>query len=313
MRNIKPNKKLLDDYILLEELGSGSFGEVYLAQYKKGGYLAMKVEEKKKSVASKVYNEYKIYRKLHKEGYNMGIPKIYDFLETSEYNILVMQLLGPSLEDIFILCKRKFKIQTVFKLAEQIMDLMENLHKTGYIHRDIKPHNFLIGRNQNKSQIYITDFGLSKRYIVDRQHIKYRDGRSLIGTARYASVNMHMGLEPSRRDEMESIGYMFIYLLKGSLPWQGMRQHKDKGKGLDKVGEIKMYTSLDVLCNGLPSCFKDYLSHCKKLKFDETPNYEYLKNLFRTSINKLKIVPQYEWCQEEEPQIIDQPIRNHDH
>lgn len=297
MSGDKKHKKLANDYVLIKSLGSGSFGEVYLAKYRKGGYVAVKVEDKKRvhSHGSRVYNEYKIYRNMHKSGCEIGFPKIYDFLETPDYNILVMQLLGPSLEDMFNKCKRRFKLQTVFLLADQIMDLMKSVHEAGYIHRDIKPNNFLIDRNHDNPQIYIMDFGLSKKYIVDNKHIKYRDGRSLIGTARYASVNMHMGFEPSRRDELESVGYMFVYLLKGSLPWQGLKRQRASNNHLDKIGEKKMSIKLDVLCSGLPSCFKEYLEYCRKLKFNEDPDYEYLKDLFNSSRKKLDIKAEFEW------------------
>lgn len=228
MKNSKDNLNensfsLLENYVILEQIGSGSFGEVYLAQYKYGGYVAVKVEDKKK--AQRIYNEYKIYRHLHKSNFNTGLPKIYDFLQSNEYNIMVMQLLGPSLEDLFNKFDRKLKLSTVFFLAEQLIILLEKLHDAGYIHRDIKPNNFLIGRDKNKSQIFMMDFGLSKKYLIKNRHIKFRDKRSLIGTARYASVNMHMGFEPSRRDDLESVGYMLIYFLKGSLPWQGLKNY----------------------------------------------------------------------------------------
>lgn len=285
-------RQLLNDYVLTEQIGSGSFGEVYLARYKTGGYVAVKVEERKKS--NRIYNEYKIYVYLHRNGFDIGLPKIYDYLQTPDYNIMVMQLMGPSLDDIFNKHKKKFKLSTVLLLALQIITLMEQLHGAEYIHRDIKPNNFLIGRNQNKHQVYIMDFGLSKKYVIDDKHIKYRDGRSLIGTARYASVNMHMGIEPARRDEMESIGYMFVYFLKGILPWQGIKKQKGYNH-IQKIGEMKMSTKLDRLCEGLPDCFKEYISYCKKLKFDEEPDYDYMRGLFKDTAKKMDIKPEFEW------------------
>lgn len=292
----KENKKLLDDYLIVEQLGSGSFGEVYLAQYKKGGYVAVKVEEKKK--VHRVYNEYKIYKYLHSSGFDTGLPKIHDYLQSEDYNILVMQLLGPSLEDLFNKENRKLKLETVYLMAIQIITLLEKLHKSGYIHRDIKPNNFLIGRDDNQSQIYMMDFGLSKKYIEDGKHIKLRNGRSLIGTARYASVNMHMGFEPSRRDDLESVGYMLVYFLKGSLPWQGIRKKK-KNKQIESIGDSKMCTNPDNLCNGLPSCFRNYIKYCRKLGFNEDPDYDHMRNMFIKSSTSRNIVPKFEWIKEE--------------
>lgn len=296
-------KQLLNDYLIIEQIGSGSFGEVYLAQYKQGGYVAVKVEERRKN--ERVYNEYKIYKYLHSKDFNIGLPKTYDYLQSSDYNIMVMQLLGPSLEDIFNKCNRKFQLPTVYLIGLQLVTLLEKLHNAGYIHRDIKPNNFLIGRDDNITQLYMMDFGLSKKYMIKGKHIKYRDKRSLIGTARYASINMHMGFEPSRRDDLESVGYMLIYFLKGSLPWQGIKKRK-KIKQLEAIGECKMCTSLDTLCEGLPNCFKEYIKYCKKLKFHETPNYDKLRKFFIKSSDGRKIKPEFEW------KDLDD-IKNHPH
>lgn len=290
--NESTTNQLLNDYIIIEQIGSGSFGEVYLAEYKKGGYVAVKVEDKKK--AQRIYNEYKIYRYLQKCNFTVGLPKIYDYLQSPDYNIMVMQLLGPSLEDLFNKYNKKLKLSTVFMLADQLIYLLQQLHKTEYIHRDIKPNNFLIGRDKNIAQLYMMDFGLSKKYMLNEKHIKFRDKRSLIGTARYASVNMHMGFEPSRRDDLESVGYMLIYFLKGSLPWQGIKKKKGN-EHLEIIGEIKMCTNLEKLCENIPNCFREYIAYCKKLKFDEMPDYEYMSNLFRNTANKINIIPTFEW------------------
>ena len=290
--DLSENKKLLDDYLIIEQIGSGSFGEVYLAQYKKGGYVAVKVEERRK--VQRVYNEYKIYNHLHEKDFNVGLPKIHDYLQSSDYNILVMQLLGPSLEDLFNKEYRKFKLPTVYLIATQLITLLEKLHNAGYIHRDIKPNNFLIGRDENMGQIYMMDFGLLKKYIENGKHMKFRDKRSLIGTARYASVNMHMGFEPSRRDDLESVGYMLIYFLKGVLPWQGIRKKK-KIRQVELIGDSKTCTSLESLCADLPNCFREYIKYCRKLKFHENPDYEYLRNLFIKSSDSRQIKPEFEW------------------
>lgn len=290
--NSNKSNELLNDYIILEQIGSGSFGEVYLAQHKNGGFVAIKVEDRTK--AQRVYNEYKIYRYLHKSDFTIGLPKIYDYLQSPDYNIMVMQLLGPNLEDLFNKFNRKFTLPTVFHLSLQLILLLKQLHISQYIHRDIKPNNFLIGRDKNMSQIYMMDFGLSKKYMINNKHISFRDKRSLIGTARYASINMHMGFEPSRRDDLESVGYMLVYFLKGTLPWQGIKKQKGN-EHIEAIGEVKMCTKLEDLCKGIPDCFREYISYCRNLKFEETPNYDYLIKLFKTSIEKLNIKPEFEW------------------
>lgn len=283
---------LLDDYIIIELLGSGSFGEVYLAQHSCGKKVAIKVEDKIR--VPKVYNEYKIYKYLSKSNFKIGVPKIYDFMKTPDYDIMVMQLLGPSLEDLLNNNNRNFNLQTVFLLAKQIIILLRNLHGTGYIHRDIKPNNFLIGSGSDTNQVYIMDFGLSKKYLYNGKHIDFKNKRSLIGTARYASINMHLGIEPTRRDELESVGYMLVYFIKGILPWQGIK----KQKGIDHlkmIGDKKMCVPLDVLCEGVPSSIKKYIRYCKNLTFDETPNYEYILKLFDQDCNNLNIKPKFNW------------------
>jgi len=278
--------KLSNDYSVIEQIGAGSFGEVYLAKDEVNNRtVAAKVENRngKKDSRLRIKNEYKIYKYLHRKKFGSGLPKIYDFIETPDFNIMFMQLLGPSLEDIFNQCGRKFKLSTVGGIAKQIIKLLKKLHALNYLHRDIKPNNFLIGKKY-QDRIYIMDYGLSKMYKINGKHIPFRNSKSLIGTARYASINMHMGFEPSRRDDLESVGYMLIYFANGCLPWQGLKKKRDVNS-IDAIGDVKMSTSLDVLCNNLPSCFSKYIKYCRDLKFDETPDYDYLTNLF-TQIDK---------------------------
>lgn len=287
------NRKVLsDDYMAIKIIGSGSFGEVFLAQHRNGGFVAAKVEDNKKT--PRIYTEFKIYRYLDKMGFHIGLPKAYEFIRTTNKNIMIMQLLGPSLEDIFNKNNKQFTLPTVLKLADQLIHLLQQLHGTHFIHRDIKPNNFLIGRPPDASQVYIMDFGLSKKYMVKDVHMNFRNKRSLIGTARYASVNMHMGIEPSRRDDLESVGYMLIYFLKGSLPWQGIKKDH-RSNHLEKIGDVKMSTSIETLCHGLPNCFLQYIKYCRQLAFDGTPDYNHLRQLFIEEANKLNIQPCFQW------------------
>jgi casein kinase 1 len=319
------NEIVSSKYLLIDKIGSGSFGEVFLTKAYKNEktcdicfldlnnkknnkctcdmqdnkhnnfYVAAKVEEKMKSL--RVKSEFKIYKHIHKINYLMGVPKIYDFFETPTLYILFMQLLGPSLEEMLDKYNRQLQLYTIFTLGEQIINLIKSIHNLGYIHRDIKPNNFLIGYNNNEKQIYITDFGLSVKYIKKGKHMPLNMNKSLIGTARYASINMHNGYEPSRRDDLESIGYMLIYLLLGKLPWQGLKKReKSKKKYLDMIGAKKMSTQISHLCNGLPSCFSEYLQYCRNLHFDETPNYNYLINIFKNESNKQNLPHTFEWC-----------------
>jgi len=204
-----------------------------------------------------------------------------------------LELLGDSLDGIFTDCDKQFTMGTTIKLGIEMVEIMENLHNAGIIHRDIKPNNFMIGKS-DKSHLYIMDFGLSKRFMKNEQHIKPANDRNMVGTARYVGLNVHLGFEPSRRDDMESIGYMLIYFVKGLLPWQGLKKDK-KTSQIEKIKEVKMSVSLEKLCEGLPQCFSDFISHVKSLGFYDKPNYNYLKRILLESAKKHKTILKYEW------------------
>jgi len=196
--------------------------------------------------------------------------------------VMVMDLLGPSLEDLFNKCNRRFSLKTVLQIADQMLERADTLHSRHLIHRDIKPANFVIGVNDSASNVFCVDFGLSKRYRHPKnlQHIPHRDGRSLTGTPRYASINNHLGIEQSRRDDLESIGYVLIYFLKGSLPWQGLKA-KNAQKKYRLILEKKQQVSIAQLCQGCPSQFAEFLAYTRSLKFDAKPDIPYLRKLFR--------------------------------
>jgi len=155
-------------------------------------------------------------------------------------------------------------------------------HSKNYVHRDIKPENFLIGTGKNSNIIYIIDFGLSKRYRdpVSGLHIQYKENKTFTGTARYASLGTHQGIEQSRRDDLESLSYLFVYFLNGSLPWQGIPAENKKEK-YEKIQKKKSMISPEKLCAGLPLEFGNFASYCKKLKFSERPDYTLLLRNFK--------------------------------
>ena len=267
---------LRNNYKLLIELGSGSFGSVWKIVDNKTGFdYAMKIEDKNQKSRLKVEND--VYNDLKQNGITKGIPNIYKYFESNKKCFLIMDLLGKSLDNLLNETEKGFTINQVKMFGISIINLLEKIHNAGYIHRDIKPNNFLVGYTDN--DLYIMDFGLSKKYIVNDKHIKMKTERSLTGTARYASINVHDGIEPSRRDDLESVGYMLLYFISKKLPWQGLKKEKNKSQ-IILIGEYKKKISLDELCFPFPNCFKEYLTYCRKLKFDETPNYQYLKSLF---------------------------------
>jgi serine/threonine protein kinase len=261
------------------KIGSGSFGEIYAGtNVHTGEEVAIKLEPLKSKHPQLLY-ESKIYRILQ-GGY--GIPAVKWFGSEGDYNVLVIDLLGPSLEDLFNYCGKKFSLKTVLMLADQMLHRLEYMHSRSYIHRDVKPDNFLIGTGSRKHICHIIDFGLAKKYQDPRsgRHIPYLEGKNLTGTARYASINTHLGIEQSRRDDMESLGFVLMYFLRGSLPWQGLKATTKKQK-YQRILERKQATHPDQLCRGFPSEFRDYFAHCSSLGFEDRPDYRYLKRIFR--------------------------------
>ena len=287
--NAEQFETLENNYAILIKLGSGSFGSVWrLMDRKTKKEYAVKIED---LTNSRLKNEHKIYTKLSSCAF--GIPKVKRYFESEKYCYLIMELLGKNLEQLFVENKKSFSLNVVLKFGIDMIDILEQMHINGYIHRDIKPNNFIIGINDDN--IYITDFGLSKKYIQNSKHICMKVERSLVGTARYASLNVHEGVEPSRRDDLESVGYMLIYFLKGKLPWQGLKKKNENDVQIDLIEMAKCSISLDELCSNIPNCFKLYLVHCRKLIFDETPDYSYLRNLFLKCAKNLELDLKYNW------------------
>uniref|UniRef100_A0A1B6DH91 non-specific serine/threonine protein kinase n=2 Tax=Clastoptera arizonana TaxID=38151 RepID=A0A1B6DH91_9HEMI len=271
-------------YRLGRKIGSGSFGDIYLGtNISTGEEVAIKLECIK-TRHPQLHIESKFYKMM--QG-GVGIPTIKWCGSEGDYNVMVMELLGPSLEDLFNFCSRHFSLKTVLLLADQLICRIDFIHSRNFIHRDIKPDNFLMGLGKKGNLVYIIDFGLAKKYRDGRthSHIPYRENKNLTGTARYASINTHMGIEQSRRDDLESLGYVLMYFNRGSLPWQGLKAATKRQK-YERISEKKMSTSIEDLCKGYPGEFATYLNYCRTLRFEERPEYSYLRQLFRTLFHR---------------------------
>eukprot|EP00053_Salpingoeca_punica_P006505 m.61439 g.61439 ORF g.61439 m.61439 type:complete len:433 (-) comp13723_c0_seq1:657-1955(-) len=280
-------------YRLGRKIGSGSFGDIYIGtNITNGEEVAIKLESVH-SLHPQLQYESKLYKLL--QG-GVGIPQLKWFGVEGDYNVMVMELLGPSLEDLFNFCTRQFSVKTVLMLADQLLNRIEFIHTKNFIHRDIKPDNFMMGLAKRGNMVYIIDFGLAKKYRDPKthQHIPYKENKNLTGTARYASINTHLGIEQSRRDDLESLGYVLMYFNRGSLPWQGLRAVTKKQK-YEKISERKMSTPVDVLCKGFPSEFATYLNFCRQLRFEDKPDYSYLRTLFRNLFHREGFMYDYQF------------------
>ena len=269
-------------YRIGQKIGSGSFGDIYRGtNIQTGEPVAIKLEPVKTRHPQLLY-EARLYKILNTGGCAVGIPNVWWYGVEGDYNVMVIDLLGPSLEDLFNFCGRKYGLKSTLMLADQMISRIEFVHSKNFLHRDIKPDNFLMGTGKKGHHVYIIDFGLAKKYRDPKthQHIPYKEGKNLTGTARYCSVSTHLGIEQSRRDDLEAVGYILLYFLRGSLPWQGLKAQTKQEK-YDRISEKKMATPIEALCKSFPGEFATYLNYSRSLRFEDKPDYPYLKKLFR--------------------------------
>ncbi|CAF0730610.1 unnamed protein product [Didymodactylos carnosus] len=275
---------ILDNrFIIGPVIDRGVFGEIRLGRDSiTSDNVAVKIELMSPAYRPRLETEYNCYKTL---GDNEGIPRIFYFGQVSDMCTLVMDYLGSSLAKLFDSRGRRFTLKTIVMIGLQLLDRLETIHSKYILFRDIKPANFCIGRSsqQTENVIHIIDFGLAKEYInsVTGLHIPYKENKPLVGTTRFMSVNVHLGREYSRRDDLESLGYMIIYFLHGKLPWQNIKESMPK-KRLEKLANMKRSLAIESLCEGAPNEFIKYFHHVRELEFYDTPDYNYLKQLFHT-------------------------------
>ncbi|KAL2024961.1 hypothetical protein VTK56DRAFT_3660 [Thermocarpiscus australiensis] len=264
-----------DKYRIENKLGEGSFGVVFkgvkllkenpLKPLEENPlHVAIKFEARKCSVPQ-LRDEYRTYKILTDGGKTQvdGIPRIHYFGPLHFHNVLVVDLLGLSLESIFAEHKRRFTLKTVAMLAKHMLGVVERVHTKGIVHRDLKPDNFLLGRpgTPAANKVHLIDFGMAKRYKDPKtqEHIPYHKDNSLVGTARYMSINTHLGRVQSRRDDLEALCYVWLYFLRGSLPWQGIKAPTNNIH--EQLGKKKQETAIEDLCAGFPVEFAQCLQY----------------------------------------------------
>ena len=263
----------LDRYSITEEIGSGSFGKVYKLQHiAKPKSFALKIDIRQKG---NVLIEANILSEL--QG-GIGVPKLYKSGKTDTASYMIMELLGMTVNNLLKNTKTgKFCLATTVSIIEQLISRIEFIHSKGYLHRDIKPHQMLVGKNSKI--VYLIDFGLARKFEVNNYHINYQSQCPRAGNASYSSLNNHSGVRQSRRDDLESVAYTAIYLLKGSLPWQNTTKTTSNSKW-QNIFVIKNSIKIETLCEGCPKEFGVFLNYCRNLKFEERPDYGYLQRLF---------------------------------
>ena len=209
------------------------------------------------------------------------MPKVHYKGSQGDYYVMVMDLLGPSLWDKWNANGQMMSQEMVACIAVESLAILENFHSKGFVHGDIKPENFLLGPpgTPTEKKLYLVDLGLGTRWRdpICSAHIEYDQRPDIFrGTVRYASVHAHLGRTASRRDDLESLAYTLLFLLKGRLPWQG---YQGDNKGF-LVCKKKMATSPEALCRYTPSAFRQFMEAVINLKFDEEPKYGAMSGLF---------------------------------
>jgi len=274
-------------------LGEGSFGVVFRGVEKAhpSRAVAIKFESTETDELPQLETEYRVYTKLQSVARRRRLltPEVYWFGDTPDgkYRVMVMELFDASLEDLRRrggTDGRRMSLKTVLMLADQMLARLEASHAAGIVHRDIKPDNFLMGTGEHAHHVYLIDYGLCKRLYTSssegQRHAPLKTGKQLTGTPRYASLNTHRGLEQSRRDDLESLGFVLVFLLKGRLPWQGIRV-KDMDRKTRIIGKRKEKISPEELCAGLPAELLLYFRYCRGLDYEQEPDYVYLRRTFR--------------------------------
>uniref|UniRef100_A0A6C0KZ98 non-specific serine/threonine protein kinase n=1 Tax=viral metagenome TaxID=1070528 RepID=A0A6C0KZ98_9ZZZZ len=259
-------------YKLIKSIGEGAFGKIFSAENVRTREMVAIKSEPISTESKMLKYETKVYQYL---GNRIGFPQVKWFgVENGRY-FMAITLLGESLTSYKNNSNTQLSLANIFLICQKMVERLEYIHCKGLIHRDIKPDNFLF----KGEELYLIDFGLCKKYKrADGEHIEERSNRTPLGTANFISVNVHCGIEPSRRDDIESVGYIILFmLLKDDLPWSKYNSSNHSEMSKEKIG---------ILEQKIPAFLKEYLIYCRTLKFDDTPDYSYLKKLFSNNENE---------------------------
>lgn len=275
----------VNNYKITKYINSGSFGNVYEVIHKKSkDVFALKIPiiSEEKDGQKMLVDESKIYK--HLSNPSKGIPNV-KLIPYDGKKVMIMDLLGPSIDSLFHKHKKHFSLQTIIKLTISMINILEYIHSKGYIHRDLKPDNFTIDK-QTQKIIYCIDFGLAKKYInKSGEHIDFSKSRKFCGTAKYASIAAHERIEQSRKDDLESLVYMLVYLYKGKLPWSDIKI-SDKRKRYKKIYKEKLKYTAEELCEKMPREYTVFLNYIRAMSFDEKPPYSSFIKMFTKLYNK---------------------------
>ena len=235
------------------------------------------------------------------------IPRLYGVEQQGFYIILIIELLVPSLKLLLESVGGKFTLATTLKICTQVLDILKEIHSRGIVLRYLKPGNIVIGKGENKDYIYLIDFEIAKKFIKDGKHIPDKEGKKVKGNRDFISLNTHCGKQVSRRDDIECLGYLLIYFVKGELPWTHIKHSND-------IKQKKMDISLEELCEGLPEEFKELIKYSRELEFQQEPDYCYLKGLLEKVAKKNRIDldnVKYDWViKEEEEKLKEEQDKN---
>jgi serine/threonine protein kinase len=254
-------------YELVKKISQGSFGALYQGKnIRTGELVAIKVEKRSESEVNTLKYEANVYNYLKNID---GFVKLRWFGTDERYNFLVIDLLGNSLKNELIRNETKNNFELVLNFGKKIINKLMILHENKIIHRDLKPDNILLNSNNLFEDIFLIDFSFCKKYInTNGEHIFKNKINKIIGSVNYISLNVHDLIEPSRRDDLESVIYILIYLYYGKLDWEN---------SMSITGIYEMKKNI-IYNQNIPAYFRNMITYVRTLEFNERPNYFHLMN-----------------------------------